>query len=98
MFGQAALSTSTQTKVTLGFKPKYLAFTLFKESALTTATNVAVYNEDWSTTKYIRGSGDIRDLNTTGQNLLYSIDSDGFTYNSMMAASSGLYMVYCAIK
>lgn len=83
--------SASQFSVTgVGFKPKYLAV----YTARTTPTNpgiLYIYNEDFSTEKYMYGSGDasvtLRDLGETGNYRLHSIDNDGFTVNGYVTAS-----------
>ena len=65
-------------KVTLGFKPKYI---LMARDYTTNAWTMA-YNEDISTTKWIRGTTSASVWQNFGSNSPYSIksiDNDGFT-------------------
>lgn len=78
------LSTSTTTKVILGFKPKYLTCRIAADSTSLYALNV--YDERYSTTKFLYANS--TGTNVVNQNLPYtgsgqqriaSIDNDGFT-------------------
>lgn len=93
--GTITLSTSAQTHIDCGFKPKYLFTTKTASSA---STNMMIYSEDYSTTQYRRAhsSSYTRDqaFEQAGNELLYSIDDDGFTINS---ASSAIEIQYIAI-
>lgn len=86
-------STTSRTKITLGFKPKYLAI---QASAGSSASNMIVYNIDVSPTsfKFASQGTYATDLNfnssTTG--VLYSIDNDGFTMNKSDSAIALEYM------
>lgn len=77
--GTATASSSVNTKVTLGFKPKYLC--VLNASALN-ARNI-VYDETISTTNFAMSTSSsncaITALGTTSSYRLYSIDNDGFT-------------------
>lgn len=86
-------STTDRTKITLGFKPKYLAI---QASAGSSSTNMIVYNIDVSPTsfKFASQGTYATDLNfgsSTGSTL-YSIDNDGFTMNKSSSAISLEYM------
>lgn len=82
---------ASQFSVTgVGFKPKYLAIYV----ARTTATSMGcmyIYDEDFSTTKYMMASGDgtgaLRDFGLSNNYRLYSIDNDGFTLTGFSTAS-----------
>lgn len=82
-------STSAQTTVNCGFKPKYLAVTFSSPSLSWT------YDERQSTTQFfISGSATYLqkvNLSTTNTNRLYSINNDGFTLNKMSTAGTGYY-------
>lgn len=93
-------STSGTTKVTLGFKPKYLALTMSPTSFDTTPTLLTIYNEDFDANACMVSvsTGLTRlALPSTQTNRLKSIDNDGFTYNQM-SASGGTYGRYFAIE
>ena len=83
--------SSSRFSVTgVGFKPKYLAiYTARTDETLMGC--MYIYNEDFSTTKYIYSSGDatgaLRNIGETGNYRLYSIDNDGFTINGYSTAS-----------
>lgn len=83
-------SSANQVKVTLGFKPKYLAIWTYGSNSLTYS---AVYNEDVSSSKQIIGSISSSSTASTVDNIPYtastsrvrivSIDNDGFTLNKI---------------
>lgn len=96
--GSVTLSTSSTTKVTLGFKPKYLAYRITNNSESNYVMNI--YDERYSTSASINaGTGTYMTnvaLNGTTQNRLKSIDSDGFTINKT-GSSSYTKLEYFAI-
>lgn len=76
-------NTNTTLKVTLGFKPKYLAVLGWNGG---NSSDCWVYNEEFGTTSYpayYRSSGTTggatENLPNTNTNRLNSIDNDGFT-------------------
>lgn len=77
--GTGTASSSANTKISLGFKPKYLC--IFSSSSLN-ARNI-VYDETMSTTKFAMSTSSsnctVYDLGTTNSFRIYSIDNDGFT-------------------
>lgn len=79
-------STSVRRKITLGFKPKYLA--IMPATTSESYRYAYIYNQDISTTQYFLalGTGTSWDnLNSETNNRLGRIDSDGFTMNIMGA-------------
>ncbi len=82
--GTVALSTSTSTKVTTGFRPKYIM-----AYSSSTASQGFCYNADISTTQFrffnSSGNGNASLGSSTG-NYLYSINDDGFTINKASSA------------
>lgn len=74
----------------VGFKPKYLAIYVARTTVTSTGV-MFIYNEDFSTTKYMSASGDgtgaLRDFGLSDNYRLYSIDNDGFTINGFTTAS-----------
>lgn len=96
--GSVTLSTSSTTKVTLGFKPKYLALRITNNSESNYVMNI--YDERYSTSASINAGTNTYmtnvALNGTTQNRLKSIDSDGFTINKT-GSSSYTKLEYFAI-
>lgn len=94
--------TATTISVSCGFKPKKLYICGWSGS---NSANHMTYDEDISTTKYIRtylnsgtGGGGQVNLPSTGNNSLNSIDNDGFTYRgSTQSVYYGLNYSYIAI-
>lgn len=87
------LSTSTSTKVTLGWKPKYVCV------YSTRAYYSSIYDEDLSTTQYIRATSSgplLKNLDTNYSGGFVSIDNDGFTLR-YTNSSAGAEWVYFAI-
>ena len=91
--GVATLSASAPTKITCGFKPKYIC--AFTEKSGGTAKISNIYNEEYSETKGLysstnTSSGYIQEY-TLGASGYYikSIDNDGFTLNTWAAAWLG---------
>lgn len=90
-------STTNTTKITLGFKPKYLSVVGY------TSTNqfiTAIYNEDVNSTKQLFSAknGSAATITTenipftsTGQSRIKSIDDDGFTMQSMISYAVNCY-------
>lgn len=95
--GTATLSTSSQTTITLGFKPKYICFRVANNS---NPYVLACYDERFSTTKYLVGttSGSVSQVSvgTTNAFGLSSISSTGFTVNKA-ASSATTALSYFAI-
>ena len=104
--GTVTLSTSTTTSVTCGFKPKYVALVLYKDS---THAFYTIYNEDISTSYQFNAGkngstmtsaiNNVPNTTATSANL-YSIDSNGFTVckiSSNNSTSFGLTCKYFAI-
>ena len=89
--GSASLTANTNNSISLGFKPKYIAY------SIGTTGNVSVYNQDVSTTQYKKcSSSGIANTNigTSSSYNLISIDSSGFT---VRGASSAATIYYFAI-
>ena len=89
--GTFTLSANSDNKITTGFEPKYLAY------SVGTSGNVSVYNKDISTTQYKKcTSGGIsnRNIGNTTTYDLVSLSNDGFT---VRGASSAIPMYYFAI-
>lgn len=89
--GVVTLTANSNNKITTGFKPNYLAY------SVGTSGNVSVYNQDISTTQYKKcTSGGIRNQNigNTSTYDLVSLSDDGFT---VRGASSAITMYYFAI-
>lgn len=88
-------STTDRTKITLGFKPKYVAI---QASAGSSSTNMIVYNADISTTSFKYATANVyatdSNLGTSTNGVLYSIDNDGFTMNK---SGSAIVLDYMAI-
>ncbi len=94
-------STTNTTKVTLGFKPKYLSVVGYTS---TTQFITAIYNEDVDSTKQLFSAryNENTTVNTenipytsAGQSRIKSIDDDGFTMQSI--AFYGINCYYFAI-
>lgn len=97
--GKLTLSTSTTTKVTLGYKPKKLLIIHEQNSSTPTITPIQIYDEavDPNSFKFESASETKNiPLPSTAINRLASIDDDGFTFNK--ATSSGSLFRYVAIK
>lgn len=92
-------STSGATKVTLGFRPKYLLVTLASSSFNTNPNGVTVFNTDFDANACLSCASSISKLSLPNatNNRLKSIDDDGFTYNQM-TASGGTYGRYFAME
>ena len=89
--GVVTLSANSNNKITTGFKPNYLTY------SVGTSGNVSVYNQDISTTQYKKcTSGGISNQNigNTSTYDLVSLSDDGFT---VRGASSAITMYYFAI-
>lgn len=91
--GTVTLSTSSTTKVTLGFRPKYLC----------AYSTYSYYSNIWIDTmasnKYIRATSSgplMKDWNSNYTGGLVSIDDDGFTLRTS-TSSAGLTYQYFAI-
>lgn len=92
--GVAILSTSTTTKITLGFKPSYVAL-----CGATRNAPISVYNKDVSTTSYFSSSSSYAasyNLPSSEVGRFYTIDDDGFTVNKA-SASTTTALYYFAI-
>lgn len=79
--GEYEVSTTEQTTIDIGFKPKYLAI---QAAPGGTTSVMMIYNEDFSTTTYKYATSSSyaqnRNLNTdTTGSRLYSINENGFT-------------------
>lgn len=85
--GSFTTSTSSNTKITLGFKPKTLALMI--------ANNLNYFDESISTTQYkfATPSTNMTNINlgNTTAGRLTSIDDDGFTINSYSSALTCYY-------
>lgn len=83
--------TTSNTKVTTNFKPKYIAV------AASNGTSVRgfVYNEDISTTKYLQtasgSSAAWGTIGSTGYVQLVSVSNDGFTVKATQNTYTGSY-------
>jgi ribosomal protein L30E len=95
-------STSTTTKVTCGFKPKYICYAY---NGSTNVKDMIIYNADMSTTTTIgayktssssQGVGQYN-IGASTNNTVYSIDSDGFTVQKMSSNFGGVPFHYFAI-
>ena len=94
--------SATTISVSVGFTPKKLYICGWSGS---NTANQMTYDEDISTTKYIRtylnngtGGGAQVTLPSTNNNSLNSIDNDGFTYRgSTQSVYYGLTYSYVAI-
>ena len=91
--GSVTLSTSSQTSVTLGFKPKYLCV------YSTNSYYSNIYDENVSTTSFIRATSSgplLKAFNSNYSGGLVSIDSSGFTLRAT-TSSVGTSWKYFAI-
>lgn len=91
--GSVTLSTSSQTSVTLGFKPKYLCV------YSTNSYYSNIYDENISTTSYIRATSSgplLKAFDSNYNGGLVSINSNGFTCRTC-TTSVGLTWKYIAI-
>ena len=89
--GTFTLSANTNNSINIGFKPKYIAY------SVGTTGNVSTYNSDISTTQFKKcGSSGITNTNigTSASYNLMEITSTGF---SVRGASSNIPMYYFAI-
>lgn len=95
--GTFQYSSTAQTKITLGFKPKYLAI------ASPEYTYVMYYDESVSATQFMLAATDTatikQNIGNTSNNRLCTVDSDGFTMNkgSSGMISGNVQMHYMAI-
>ena len=95
-------SSSSTTKVTLGFKPKQICIVQCSNSSSIPITGI-VYDERYSTTKFVRVTQstaytDFSLGNSSGNNGLLSIDNDGFTFQKFTSSSlTNAYLRYFAI-
>lgn len=82
-FGSGTFSTTAQTKVVCGFKPKQVL--LFRDN-----NALAMYDERYATTKVKYGTPSAylqdQNLGVTTNGRLTSIDDDGFTFNKDVSA------------
>lgn len=91
--GTVTLSTSSTTKVTLGFKPKYLC------AYSTSAYYSNIWLDTMASNKYIRSTSSGPKMEDWGDNYtggLVSIDNDGFTLRKSNS-TGGLTYQYFAI-
>lgn len=93
-------SSSSNTKVTLGFKPKKLCY----YGDWTSAKKLMVeYDEDISTTTVLAGYRTSSNgfnqytIGATNSNIPNSIDNDGFTIRPVLSDFNGLTISYFAI-
>lgn len=90
--GTYTASTTAQTTIDLGFKPKQLTITAFEGSSL---KGIYSYDENVSTTtQAVAGSTSYLgqgNLGTTSAGRIYSINSNGFTVNKSNAARTCHY-------
>lgn len=100
-FAKGTFTTSSSAvSVNIGFKPKYLAVTTYKSNGSTLGV-AYIYNEDISTGTYMHAASDVsavvRNLNTTTNYNLKSINYDGFTINPYSSSDWRGTAVYFAI-
>lgn len=95
--GEFTSSTSIQTLVDLGFKPKYLCI-ITQNNAGTANRRIHIYNGDETTTQahYGYSSCGMYNLNTTSADRICSITNTGFIFNKS-SNSSYLRNLYFAI-
>lgn len=95
--GEFTSSTSVQTSVDLGFKPKYLCI-ITQNNAGTANWRIHIYNGDETTTQahYGYSSCGMYNLATTNTNRINSITNTGFIFNKS-SNSSYLRNLYFAI-
>lgn len=90
--GSFSWSSSAQTTVNVGFKPKYLCI-----RGQSTSPTMIIYNEDAAsgTTQFLHANGNntvtTRNLGTSTGQYLYSINSNGFTVNKTGSGVTGYY-------
>ena len=88
---------TTNTKVTTGFKPKYIGICFGDGSTI----RGIIYNEDVSSTKYLSvatgSSAAWATLNGSNSVCLVSVDNDGFTVKVSGSTYTGTYN-YFAIE
>lgn len=79
-------TSGTTTKVTLGWKPKYLFIAYKSSQTVIVPTSLNYYNEDISSSSFLgysNGGDPLREyqlgMTVTYVFRIYSIDSDGFT-------------------
>lgn len=98
--GSVTMSSTQQTKITLGFKPRY--FCLFITSS-TTSAGALIYDEsdpNFSSTRVFRAgmvsgtaSGNLANIPNTENNTINSIDNDGVTLGAITAyGTTGHYV------
>lgn len=91
--GTFSTQTSGSYSVNLGFKPKYLAI---QAAAGSSATNMQIYNVDYSTTLFIYATSSAysqdKAFGSSTSGVLYSIDNNGFTMNKSGSVVSLEYM------
>lgn len=91
--------TSGTTKVTLGFKSKYLYVSFAPTSFNTLPQSINIYNADYSESKVIRATVESyiaeETLPHSGGNRIASIDVDGFTVSQ--ASNNRTFCRYFAI-
>lgn len=90
-FAKGTFTTgSSAVSVNIGFKPKYLAVIVNKSNGSSLGVSY-IYNEDVSTGTYIHAATDVyavvRNLNTSTNYNLKSIDDNGFTVNPYPSSS-----------
>lgn len=92
--------TSSTTKITLGFKPKKL---VYYGNWGTNQKDLIQYDEDLSTTTCLGGfrttsvGFDAYTIGASSNNILNSIDNDGFTIRPVSSTFSGKTFSYFAI-
>lgn len=95
----SSLSTSGNTSINLGFKPKYIAYT-YTNSAFSTLHAIGIYDERFSTSQFFQATNGnyMRKVNLGGSSFgqIYSIDSNGFTVTKAFSTNAN-YLQYFAI-
>jgi len=92
-------STSVTTKITLGFKPKFLY--IGPEDPNETYKYQIMYDDNFSITQYLFSGGTttaVETLGNTTNNRLSTIDNDGFTFNKCGSGVANNTWRYTAIE
>lgn len=91
--GTFSTQTSGSYSINIGFKPKYLAI---QAAAGSSATDIQIYDEDYSTTLFIYATSSAysqdKTFGSSTTGVLYSIDNNGFTMNKSGSVVSLEYM------
>lgn len=98
--GVVSLSTSSTTKVTLGYKPSLLIIIMYLDGISITSNETFMggyYDSEVSTDTILVGTAS-NIVPNNGYNRLNSIDDDGFTIGKSATTTTYKYCKYYAVK